>query len=116
MKTTFIAISIALSSSLFFSAKASDLNFGGDTGGGKIVGFVTSDKKVYLKSSISDTAFGAENEALSFDLKSGFRVYTDEIQSLLLKRDDNSFFEKKFSDADLYRVFTVKSGGDGGGG
>lgn len=116
MKTTFIAISIFISSSLLNSVNASEFKLGGDMGGGKVVGLVTNDRKVHFKNTISDIAFGANNEALSFDLQSGDRIYSDEIKALLLKGEDNSFFEKKISDADLYRVFTASSGGDGGGG
>ena len=111
MKTFY---NILMITSLVFSSFA----LAGDEigGGGKIIGLITNDHKVLLNKDISDLALGSSNEAISIDLQSGERIYADEIQSILLKKSDDSIFTRMITGHDLNRIFMSASGGDGGGG
>jgi len=90
---------------------ALDLKIGGDgSGGGKVLGFIDTNSNVFLAKDIADVT------TYSFDLKTGERVYSDEIRSILVEKDFKTF-EKAIERFNLERVFEkVSSGGDSGGG
>lgn len=89
---------------------ALDLKIGGDGSGGKILGFVDTNRNVFLAKDIADVT------TYSFDLKTGERIYSDEIKSILIEKDFKTV-ERVIESSRLERAFEkVSSGGDSGGG
>lgn len=82
---------------------------GGDGSGGKAIGFVDVHKNVFLRQDIADVTVN------SFDLKTGERIYFDDIRNLLIEKDRKTF-EKKLERSVLERALEKAVGGDSGGG
>ncbi|OFZ13766.1 MAG: hypothetical protein A2X86_21590 [Bdellovibrionales bacterium GWA2_49_15] len=85
-------------------------------GDGKIIGVIAEGNQIILKKNISDIVVDSNNQVVSVELTSGARIYSDEIGKILIEKADKSLWAKKILEADLHRVLSVLSGGDGSGG
>lgn len=108
-KTSILKFAFCFGLAFSSSAYSLELSLNGDGSGGKALGLITTHKKIFFTKDIADTS------DVSIDLKSGERIYEDEILGFVIKPKHGPL-EKYLMPSDGLKVFKVSSGGDSGGG